>query len=193
MVSNHLILCHPLLLLPSIFPVIRVFSNESGGQGIGVSASASVLPMNMQDWFPLGLTGCISFQSRGLSRVFFNTTVQKHQFFGAQLSLGEKCELCVHAKLLQSCLTLCDSMDCSLPGFSVHGILQARTLVWVAMPSSRGSSLSRDQTCVSYISCTGRHVLYCYGHLGSPKCELLVDSSELKRLINPSLEMCTRW
>ena len=59
----------------------------SGGQSIGVSASASILPMNIQNWFPLGWTGWISLQTRGLSRVFFNTTVQKHQFFGAQLSL----------------------------------------------------------------------------------------------------------
>ena len=59
----------------------------SGGQSIGVSASASVLPMNIQDWFPLRLIGWISLQSKGLSRVFSNTTVQKHQFFGAQLSL----------------------------------------------------------------------------------------------------------
>ena len=59
----------------------------SGGQRIGVSASASVLPMNMQDSFPLGLTGWISLQSKGFSRIFSNTTVQKHQFFGAQLSL----------------------------------------------------------------------------------------------------------
>ena len=59
----------------------------SGGQSIGVSASASVLPMNTQDWFPLGWTGWISLQSKGLSRVFSNTTVQKHQFFGTQLSL----------------------------------------------------------------------------------------------------------
>ena len=59
----------------------------SGGQSIGVSASASVLPMNIWDWFPLGLTGWISLQSKGLSRVFSNTTVQKHQFFGAQPSL----------------------------------------------------------------------------------------------------------
>ena len=91
MPSNHLILCHPLLFLPSIFPSIRVFSNEPalapGGQSIGVSASASVLPMNIQDWSPLGLTGWISLQSKGLSRVFSNTTVQKHQFFSAQLSL----------------------------------------------------------------------------------------------------------
>ena len=59
----------------------------SGGQSIGVSASASVLPMSIQDWFPLGWTGCISLQSKGLSRVFSNTTVQKHQFFGTQLSI----------------------------------------------------------------------------------------------------------
>ena len=58
-----------------------------GGQSIGVSASASVLPMNTQDWSPLGWTGWIPLQSKGLSRVFSNTTVQKHQFFGAQLSL----------------------------------------------------------------------------------------------------------
>ena len=59
----------------------------SGGQSIGISASTSVLPMNSQDWFPLGWTGWISLQSRGLSRVFSNTTVQKHQYFSAQLSL----------------------------------------------------------------------------------------------------------
>ena len=59
----------------------------SGGQSIGVSASKSVLPMNIQDWFPLGLTVLISLQSKGFSRVFSNTTVQKHQFFGAQPSL----------------------------------------------------------------------------------------------------------
>ena len=58
----------------------------SGGQSIGVSASTSVLPMNTQDWYPLGWTGWISLQPKGLSRVFSNTTVQKHQFFGAQLS-----------------------------------------------------------------------------------------------------------
>ena len=66
------------------FPMSQFFS--SGGQSIGVSASASDLPMNIQDWFPLGLTGLISLQSKGLSRVFSNTTVQKHQFFGTQLS-----------------------------------------------------------------------------------------------------------
>ena len=91
MSSNHLILCHPLLLLPSIFPSIRVFPMSrfftSGGQSIGVSTSISVLPMNIQDWFPLGWTGWISLKSTGLPRVFSNTTVQKHQFFSVQLSL----------------------------------------------------------------------------------------------------------
>ena len=88
---HPLILCHPLLLPPSIFPSIRVFSNELilciRWPSIGVSASPSVLPVNIQDWFPLGLTGWISLQSKGLSRIFSNTIVQKHQFFGAQLSL----------------------------------------------------------------------------------------------------------
>ena len=65
------------------FPMSQFFT--LGGQSIGASASASVLPMNIQDWFPLGLTGWISLQSKGLSRVFSNTTVQKHQFFGALL------------------------------------------------------------------------------------------------------------
>ena len=88
MPSKHLILCHPLLLPPSIFPSIWVFSNESflcirWPKYWSFSIS---LPMNVQDWFLLGWTGCISLQSKGLSRVYSNTTVQKHQFFGAQPS-----------------------------------------------------------------------------------------------------------
>ena len=67
------------------FPVSQLFA--SGVQSIGVSASTSVLPMNIQDWFPLGWTGWISLQAKGLSRVFSNTTVQKYQFFSTQLSL----------------------------------------------------------------------------------------------------------
>ena len=87
MPSSHLILCCPLLLLPPIPPSIRVFSNESwGGQSTGVSAVASFLPKKSQGWSPLEWTGWISLQSKGLSRVFSYTTVQKHQFFGAQLS-----------------------------------------------------------------------------------------------------------
>ena len=87
--SNHLILCHA--LLPMIFPASGSFQKSqfsiSGGQSIGASASTSILPMNIQDWFPLELSDLISLQSRGLSRVISNTTVQKYPFFGAQLSL----------------------------------------------------------------------------------------------------------
>ena len=68
--------------------------------------------------------------------------------------------MCVCTKLLQSCLTLCDPIDCSLPGSTVHGILQARILEWVAMPYFRGSSQPRDQTHVSYVSWTGNWILY---------------------------------
>ena len=89
MPSNHLILCHPLLLLPSIFPSIGVHSNESAlrisGQSIG--ASASVFPVTIQGQFPLGWTGLISLLSKGLSRIFSNIRVQKHQVFSAQPSL----------------------------------------------------------------------------------------------------------
>ena len=91
MPSNHLIFCHPLLLLPSIFPSIRVFSNESV---LCIrwpkywSFSFSISPSNEHPGLiSFGWTGWISLQSKGLSRVFSNTTVQKHQFFGTQLSL----------------------------------------------------------------------------------------------------------
>ena len=91
--------CHPTILSSVVpfsscsqsfptsgsFPMSQLFT--SGGQNVGVSASQSVLPMNTQDWSPLGWTGWISLQSKGLSRVFSNTTVQKHQFFCTQLSL----------------------------------------------------------------------------------------------------------
>ena len=95
MPSNHLIFCHSLFLLPSIFPSIRVFSNESvppiRWHNIGVSASASVLPMNIQDWFPLGLTGWISLQFEGLSRDFsqevFRTSLQFKSINSSALSI----------------------------------------------------------------------------------------------------------
>ena len=77
--------CPQSLPVSRSFPVSQLFA--WGGQSIGVSASASVLPMNTQDWSPLGWTVRVSLQSKGLSRVFSNTTVQKHQLFGAQLSL----------------------------------------------------------------------------------------------------------
>ena len=76
--------CPQLFPAPGSFQMSKLFA--SGGQSIGVSASTSVLPINAQDWFPLGWTGWISLQSRGLSRVFSNNTVQNHRFLGAQLS-----------------------------------------------------------------------------------------------------------
>ena len=127
---------HPLsppLFLPSIFPSIRSFPMSqffpSGGQSIGASASASVLPMNIQAWFPLGWTGGISLKSKGFSRAFFSTMVLTHQFLG-------------------------------LPGSSVHGIFQARILEWVATSYYRGSSQPRDWTCISWVSCIVRWILF---------------------------------
>ena len=103
--------CHPTISssavsfssCPQTFPESGSFQMSelftSGGQSIGVSASTSVLPMNTQDWSPLGWTSWISLQSKGLSTVFSNTTVQKHQFFGAQLSLQSNSH--IHTWLLE--------------------------------------------------------------------------------------------
>ena len=103
MQCSHLILCCPLLLLPSIFPSIRVFSSESvlpiRWQSTGASALASVLPMNIQDWFPFRWSHWISLLSKELSRVFSNTTVQKHQFFSAQPPLWSNSH--IHTWLLE--------------------------------------------------------------------------------------------
>ena len=79
------------------FPMSQFFA--SGGQSVGVSASALALPMNIQDWFPLGLTGWISLPSKGLSRVFSNSTVQNHRFFGTKLSLQSNSH--IHTWLLE--------------------------------------------------------------------------------------------
>ena len=91
MPSNHLILCRPLHSHLQSFPASGSFQMSqffaSGSQSIGVSVSASVFPKDIQDWFPLWLTGWISLLFKGLSRVFSNTIVQKHQFFGVELSL----------------------------------------------------------------------------------------------------------
>ena len=111
MPSNHLVLCRPLLLL-SVFSSIRVFSDElalciSWPQYWSFSFSFSISPsMNIQDWFPLGLTGLI-LHTKGLTRVFSNTTVQKHQFFAAQLSLWSNSH--IHTWLLGN--NSFDSMD----------------------------------------------------------------------------------
>ena len=110
MPSKHLVLCCPLFSWLQSFPALGSFLMShffaSDGHSIGTSASASVLPdafrsfwMNIQSWFPLGLTGWISLQFKGLSRVFSNTTVQKHQFFGTQPSLWSNSH--IHTWLLE--------------------------------------------------------------------------------------------
>ena len=133
--------------------------------------------MNIQDWFLLGLTSWISLQPKGLSRVFSNTTVQKHQFLGAQLSLllhpymttektialtrqnfvGKVMSLLFNmlsaaAKSLQSCLTLCDPRDGSPTGSAIPGILQARTLEWVAISFSNAWKWKVNEVAQSYLT-----------------------------------------
>ena len=111
MPSNHLVLFQP-LLLPQSFPAAGSFPMSwlfaFGGQIIGALVSASVLPMTIQGWFPLGLTGLISLQSKGLSRVFSSTTIRKFQFFHQIRSVA------------QSCPTLCNPVNPSTPGLPVH-------------------------------------------------------------------------
>ena len=97
MLSNHLTLCHPHLLMSSIFPNIRVFFNEPACVSIGTSAS--VLPGVIQGWFPLGLTGLVSLKSKILSRVFSSIKMQRPQFFNAQLSLWSNSH--IHTWLLE--------------------------------------------------------------------------------------------
>ena len=83
---------------------------------------------------------------------------------------------CVCAKSLQLCLTLCDPMDCTPPGSSVHGIFQARILEWVTRPFSSRSSQLRDRTCISYVSCIGRQVLYHYATWEAPRASTLISN-----------------
>ena len=158
------------------FPMSQFF--PSSGQSIGVSASASVLPMNLQDWFPLGLTGLISLPSKGLSRVFSNTTVQSISYWCSAFciiqlshpymtagktivlagwtSVGKVMSLLFNMlpRLVMSFLPRSKKSCPTLwdpMDYTAHGILQARILEWVAFPFSRGSSQPRDRTQVSHI------------------------------------------
>ena len=123
--------CHPTISssvvpfsLTSIFPSIRVFPMSqlfaSGGQRIGTSASASVLPMNIQGWFPLGLTCLISLQSKGLSRVVPNTAGQNHQYFRAQLSLWSNSHIYRWLSEKNIALTICTFVGKVMPCFLIH-------------------------------------------------------------------------
>ena len=130
---------------PESFPMSQLFTWD--GQSTGVSALASFFPKNTQDWFPLQWTSWISLQSKGLSRVFSNTTVQKHQFFSAAAAAAAAAA----AKSLQSCPTLCNPIDGSPIGSPVPGILQARILEWVN--SSLVDAKCLDLFRVSFWSC----------------------------------------
>ena len=129
------------------FPVSWLF--ESCGQSIGTSSSASVLPMNIQGWFPLGLTGFISLQSKGLSRVFSSTTVQKHHFFGGQPSLWSNSH--IHTWLLEkpsvqfSCSVTSDSLQ-------PHGLQHTRPPCPSPTPRVYSNSCPLSQWCHSTIS-----------------------------------------
>ena len=139
--SNHLILCHPLLLLPSIFPSIRVFSNESALRIRWPkywSFSFNISPSSEQPGLISFRTDCwISLQSKGLSRVFSNTTVQKHQFFCTQLWRGgRERDILGGGVNRHTCSVVSDSLRPHGPGSSVHEILQARILGWSAISFS---------------------------------------------------------
>ena len=114
------------------FPMNQFF--PLGGQSIGVSASVSVLPMNIKDWFPLGWTSLISLQPKGLSRVFFNTTVQKHQFAGALLS--SQCNSHIHIWLLEKSVALTKWIFVNKVKFLLFNILSI--LVIAFLPRSKG-------------------------------------------------------
>ena len=170
MPSSHLILCCPLLLLPPVSPSIRVFSNESAlhmrwpkywsfSFSISHSSEHPGLISFRMDWLDL-----LAVQETLKSLLQHHSSkasiLQCSAFFIVQLShpyMTTVLWCCVHfcavfCIVIQSCPTLCDSVDCSPPGFSVHGILQARILGWVAMPFSRRFSQPRDQTHVSHIA-----------------------------------------
>ena len=97
--------------------------------------------------------------------------------------------VCVHVKLLQSCLTFCDHMSCSSPGSSVHGIIQARILEWFAISSSRGPSKPRDWTQVSYVSCISRQILYHWATKDAPLICIICKNASLKQVFRFRLNM----
>ena len=143
MPSNHLTLCHPILLLPSIFPRTRIFSKELAvyirwpkywSFSISPSNEYSVLISFRIDFFDL-------LAVQGTLKNLLQHHNSKHQFFGTQPSLWSNSHIhtCIHVGMCaQLCLTLCNSVDCSQPGTSVHSIFQARILEWVSISYSKG-------------------------------------------------------
>ena len=162
--SNRLVLCRPLLLLPSVFLSIRVFSNESAlcirwpkywRFSLSISPSSEYSGMNSPSNEYSGICSISPSNeySEELGKLQFprvgGVLVTKPPRPPPPPALKE---LQLKTCCAQSCPTLCDPMDCSPPGSSIHGILQARILEWVAMPSSKGSSQPRDRTQVSHIA-----------------------------------------
>ena len=141
---------------PQAFPASGSFQMSqhftSGGQSIGVSASESVLPMTIQDWFPLDLL-LLTLLSRRLLTSAIYTGSPHTAWWGRALQDGSISKGASGSLLVaRSCPTLCDPVDCRPPGSSIHGLLQARMLAWVAVSFSRGSSQPRDQIPVSCTS-----------------------------------------
>ena len=175
MPSNHLILCCPLPLPPSIFPSIRVFSNESALRIMwpkyGASASASVLPMNIQDWFPLGWTGWISLLSKGLSRILSNTTVQKHQFFSAQPSLWSNSH--IHTWPLEKPQLWLDGLVMSLPFNAFRDLLH--------LFSNRGSERSWSKVATTRVP----HCTLYFLHSITTACDYLASLLTFSLFFSP--------
>ena len=136
--------CLQSFLASGSFPMSQLFA--LGGQSSRTSGSSSVLPINTQGWFPLGLTGLNSSLSKGFSRFFSSSIIQKHQFFSAQPFLWSNSHSCTCCAVLSHSVV----SDFATPWTVPHqaplsmGILQARILEWIAMPSSRGSSQPRS-------------------------------------------------
>ena len=172
MPSSHLILCRPLLLLPPIPPSIRVFSNESTlctRWPKYWSFNFSIIPSKehpelisfRMDWLVLlavqGTLKCLLKHHSSKASSLWCSAFFIVQLSHPYMTTGKTIALTAAAKSLQSCPTLCDPIGGSPPGSPVPGILQARTLEWVAISFSRGSFQSRDQTC---LSCVSRQILY---------------------------------
>ena len=166
MPSKHLILCHPLLLPQSFlasgsFPVSQFFT--SGGQSTGASASVSVLPMNIQGWFPLGLTFCFVFleltglilQSKDLSRVFSSTTVWKHQFFRTQPSLWFSSHILTILKVISSIVWLqALTIPVMLSKFKTRSLLKGGKAVLIGDSKGdlpRGNLFTRLPPCIHWL------------------------------------------
>ena len=156
---SHVWLCNPMDCSPLVSSVHKIFLARILEWVAMPCSRGSSQP---KDQTHMSCISCIAggffcFHCRQLLEIAFMSQHFLSSFVLQMELVIMGCVSDMHAQSLQLCPTLCHPVDCSSPGSSVHGILQARTLEWVAMPSSRGSPWPRDRTCVSYVSCTGRH------------------------------------